>query len=190
VHESRQPPLFAGFPLAYPNRKDLPVELTALLAIYAAVLSSIVFAWNVSRARAKIQVRVVYCVQAAGKKYMHGASVSVQNPSAHTAHVTNISLVYPYKKVGLRERFAHLWRFKRLPHRIGWCHTSLRDHDVDDKCPISIQPGMAHSVFVPHNVIEKILKDATSRRFIAVAQDALWRDKYSNAFEYSASTAN
>lgn len=166
------------------------MELTALLAIYAAVLSSIVFAWNVSRACSKIRVKVVYCVEAAGKKHMHGASISVQNSSAHTVHVTNISLVYPYRTVGLRERIAHLWRFKRLPRRIGWCHTSLGNHNVDDKCPVSIQPGMAHSVFVPHNVIEKILTDATSRRFMAVAQDALWRDKYSSAFEYSASSAN
>ncbi|MCX7567524.1 hypothetical protein OS189_14345 [Sulfitobacter sp. F26169L] len=45
---------------------------------------------------------------------------------------------------------------------------------------------MSHQILVPAEVLEQVLSDAKTRRFVAVAQDALWRNKYSSVFEYPA----
>jgi len=119
-------------------------------------------------------------------EYIHGATVSVQNPSAHAVHITGISLVYHWRRTTLSDFFEHIFRFRRFPLRIGRCHTSLSNYNIDDKSPVKLEPGMSHQVLVPHEVIEEVLSDAKTRRFVAVVQDALWRNKYSSVFEYPA----
>lgn len=160
--------------------------LTSYLAIYAALLSTAVFFWNVVRARPKVRVRVVHGMEKVDDEYVHGATVSVQNPSAHAVHITGISLVYHWRRRTVSDFFEHIFRFRRFPRRIGWCYTSLSNYDIDDKCPVKLEPGMSHQVLVPHEVIEEVLSNAQTRRFVAVAQDALWRNKYSSVFEYPA----
>jgi len=162
------------------------LNLTQYLAIYAAILSTAVFFWNVVRfrARSKVRVRVVFGMEKVGGEYVHGAMISVQNPSAHAVHISNISLVYHWRRTTFLDSLEHIFRFRRFPRRIGWCHSSLSNYDIDDKCPVKLEPGMSHQVLVPEEAIEKMLSDAKSRRFIAVVQDALWRDKYSSVIDY------
>jgi hypothetical protein len=162
------------------------MEITTALSIYAAILSTAVFFWNVSRSRPKIRVKLIYSLEEIKGEYVSGVGVAVQNPSAHTVHITNVSLVYPWRKPTTKDYAEHIFRFRRWPRRIGWCHTSLSNHDVDDGCPVALEPGTSHRVLVPADKLEEILKDATKRRFVAVVQDALWRDKYSDAFDYPA----
>lgn len=160
------------------------MDLTKYLAIYAALLSTAVFAWNVSRARPKIRVKLIFAVEQVEGEYVRGVSVAVQNPSPHTVHLTNISLLYPWRRPTIKDYLEHIFRFRRWPSRIGWVHTSLSNYDIEDGCPVTLEPGTSHSVLVPEDKLEKLLEDATKRRFMAVVQDALWRNKYSPTFEY------
>lgn len=160
------------------------MELTKYLAIYAAALSTAVFFWNVSRARPKIRVKLIFSVEKVDGEYVHGVGVAVQNPSSHTVHITNVSLLYPWRKPTLKDYFEHIFRFRRWPRRIGWCHTSLSNYEIDDGCSVALEPGTAHRVLIPEDKLEKLMEGATKRRFIAVVQDALWRNKYSSAFDY------
>lgn len=157
---------------------------TDYLAIYGAGLSTAVAVWNVLRARSKIRVLLTFAVEKTNGVTQHGMGISVQNPSAHTAHISNVSFLYPYRKSTLRDLWKHIIRFKRLPRNEGWCHTSLSNYDLEDGCPVSIESGKSHWIFVPDEVLKKLFKDAISRRVKVVVQDALWRDKYSKAFEY------
>lgn len=59
---------------------------------------------------------------------------------------------------------------------------------VDDECPASIEPGKSHWIFVPEDVVRKVLAEATSPYFRIVVQDALWRNKYSKKFVYDLPT--
>jgi len=160
------------------------LKLTDYLAIYGAALSTAVFIWNTSRARPKIKVRIAFAVDTIDGVTDHGIGVSVQNPSAHTAHITSVSFVYPWRRTTVRERFEHLVRFKRLPFRIGWCHSVLSNYSVDDRCPTSIEPGKSHWIFVPDAVLQQLLDDAIKRTFVVQVQDALWRNKTSKPFAY------
>lgn len=160
------------------------MDLTKILAIYAAFLSTAVFAWNVSRARPKIRVKLIFTVEQVEGEYVHGVRVAVQNPSQHTVHLSNISLLYPWRRPKAKDYLEHIFRFRRWPGRMGWVHTSLSNYDIEDGCPVALEPGTSHSVLVPEGKLEKLLVDARKRRFSAVVQDALWRNKYSPTFEY------
>lgn len=160
------------------------LKLTEFLAVYAAALSTAVFFWNVHKARPAFRVKMIFGVDKVDGEYVHGVYAFVQNHSSHKVHITNLSVLYPFKKTTVRERLEHLWKFRRLPRRIGWCHTSLDYYDTDSGCPITLEPGTAHSVLIQEDAVEKILESSIDRRLMAVAQDALWRNVYSAPFEY------
>lgn len=160
------------------------MELTDYLAVYGAGLSTAVAIWNALRTQSKIRVLLTFAIESLDGKPRSGAGISIQNPSAQTAHITSVSFLYPYTTTTLRGRIKHLVEFKRIPRNHGWCHTSLSNFGMKDGCPASIEPGKSHWIFVPEEVVEKLLKDSVSRQFKVVVQDALWRNKYSKAFEY------
>ena len=160
------------------------MKLTDYLAIYGALLSSVVFLWTAARARPKIKVRLILAIEGEDDKLEHGVGISIQNPSSHTAHISNVSLLYPLRKPTVRERLKYLVKNKSLPLNIGWCHGSLSVYGLDDKCPASIEPGKSHWIFVPDVKLREVLSGALAPRLKAVAQDALWRNKYSPSFTY------
>jgi hypothetical protein len=160
------------------------MRLTDCLAIYGAVLSTAVGVWNYLRARSKVRVLLRLAVDTVEGKPQHGLVISIGNPSAEMVHITHVSFLYPFESPTLRNRLRDLIRFKRLPRNQGWCQCSLSLLDVEDGCPVSIEPGKSHLIFVRHEVLEGLLKRAQSRRLKAVVQGALWRNKYSKAFRY------
>ncbi len=82
------------------------------------------------------------------------------------------------------ERLTQMMRYKISPFGVGWAHSSLSLHQVDDGCPTSIEPGKSHWIFVSEEDLQKALSDATAPHFRVVVQDALWRNKYSEKFVY------
>ena len=160
------------------------MKITEILAIYAALLSTIVFVWNIRRAIPRYKVEVVFGTDRIDGEYVSGAYISVKNPSSHTVHLANISILYPFGKRNLFEKLKHVFKYRRLPSSVGWCHSSLSNYDIDDKCPIALEPGKSIGVLVPEDVLEKIFDDCEERLIKASVQDELWRNKYSRKFEY------
>ncbi|QNB10296.1 hypothetical protein G5S35_01100 [Paraburkholderia tropica] len=160
--------------------------LTDYLAIYGAVLSSAVAGWNYLRTRSNVRVKLVVAVETVDGTTKGGVGISIQNPSAQTAHITNVSFLYPYTAPTLSDYVQHMIQFRQFPTRLGWCNSDLALHGIEDGCPISIESGKSHWIFVNEDTIDALLKKAKSRRLKAVVQDALWRNKYSSVFECSA----
>ena len=159
------------------------MKITEFLAIYAAVLSTAVFIWKITTSRAKFAVTLTDGANKSGEGFESGVFLSIQNPSPHTVHVNSVSLVYPYRKITLLEKIAHVFRYRRLDRYIGWVHHGLVFAGIETGLPVSIEPRQSHSIFIPENVIWNILNENGATVFAAVAQDALWRDKYSGVFE-------
>lgn len=158
------------------------VKLTDYLAIYGALLSTAVFFWTAAHARPKVRVRLCFALDKdEGGKPCTGIGISVQNPSAHTVHITHIGLLYPWRAVSLWERIKHGMKYRSSPLRMGWCHTSLSNYGKKDGCPTSIEAGQSHYLFVEQATIESGAT-ARSRHLVAEVQDALWRRKYSSTF--------
>ncbi|GAA5080915.1 hypothetical protein N0B44_28440 [Roseibacterium beibuensis] len=160
------------------------MDITKYLAIYAAVLSTAVFVWNVARARPKFDVKLVLGLDETDGEYTSGVYVSLQNPSAHTVHISNVSFLYRYEETGLIDRVKHAWEFKRLMRRVGWVHNSMIFDGIETGLPVSLEPGKSHMIFVPYDTIDDMLERGIDRKIIAGAQDALWRNKYSAVFDF------
>jgi len=159
------------------------LKITEFLAVYAACLSSIVFIWNVVRTVPRVNVKLILGVETVNKEYISGVYICIQNPSPHTVHLSNISVLYPYVKKELKEIVLHALKFKRFPWRLGWVHSSLSNYKLEDGCPLSLEAGKSHNVFVPQKILEEIFKDSERREIAAVVQDQLGRNKYSRKFE-------
>lgn len=166
------------------------MKLTEALAIYAACLSSIVFLWNVAKGIPRYKVDITYGSTEEEGDYKFGIYIAVRNPSSHTVHLANISLMYPYRTGGFFEKVSHVFKYRRLPTTVGWVHSSLSNYEVDDKCPVALEPGKSHMVFISEDVVERVLDDCTQREIKAVVQDQLWRNKYSSVFQYPKTKKN
>jgi hypothetical protein len=110
--------------------------------------------------------------------------VSIQNPSAHTVHLTHVAILYPYRKPRLRDWFVDMVRYKRLSRHIGWCYAYLSIYGVNDGCPVSLEPGKSHEINVLDTELREILRDAIEPYVKFRVYDALWRSKYSARFRY------
>lgn len=160
------------------------MRLTDVLAIYGAGLSTFTAAWNYVRTRAQVRLLLVFALETIEGESTHGIGISVQNISSQTVHITNVSLLYPLVKSTARSKLTRLLHSRRIPRNDGWCHSNLSLHGIEDGCPAAIEPGQSLYIFVRHEVLEKVLRDAKSPRVKAVAQDALWRNTYSKQFDY------
>jgi hypothetical protein len=158
------------------------MRFTDYLAIYASILSTSVFAWNVLQSRPRLKVDVLPGSNGQEAEFQMGIYIFVRNISPQAVHLAAVDILYPYKKQSVPERFTHMWRYRRIPRRIGWVHTSLSFYDVDSECPVSLEPRTSHKIFIPNSAAERILGKASERFLIAHAQDQLWNNAYSRPF--------
>jgi hypothetical protein len=156
------------------------LKLTEYLAVYAAGLSTIVFVWNLLRAKSRIKVRLIPGTDTVDGETQFGVYIFVQNVSGHAVHLGGVSVLYPYKVARMSEGLSHLIRFGRLPRTIGWVHSGLSNSNIQDGCPRSLEARQSHRIFISEAVLETLLEDAVRREIRAVVQDQLWRDTYSN----------
>lgn len=155
------------------------MKFTDYLAIYAAVLSSVVFLWNIRQSRPRIKVDLIWGIEKSGES---GIYVFVRNVSSHDVHLTNIDILYRYKTSTFKESIGHICRFKTLPRTLGLVRSSLSNFSLESGCPISIEANKSHRVLIPDATVEVILEKAIDRSLMACAQDQLWRNVYSKAF--------
>jgi len=159
------------------------LKITDYLAIYAAILSTLVFAWNALQSRPRLRVDLIFGIEGSGDAMKSGVYIFVRNLSSHDVHLSNISILYPYRTASLKERFAHVWRFRRLPRRLGWVHSSLSNHSVGSGCPVCLEARKSHQVFISEPTLETMLAEANGQAIMACVQDQLWNNVYSGQFK-------
>jgi hypothetical protein len=160
------------------------MRLIDLLAIYGAGLSTTTAVWNYSRTRPQVRVVLIFALEEVEGEPQTGIGISIQNVSSQTVHIANVSFLYPFARSRFRDKLKHFIHLKRIPRNDGWCHSNLSLHGINHGCPVSIEPGKSHWIFVRHELLGTLLEGARSNRVKAVVQDALWRNTYSKAFEY------
>ena len=166
------------------------MKLTDYLAIYAAVLSTAVFVWNVVQARPRLRVDVIFGIEEIDGVVQGGVCLCVRNVSSKEVHLAQLSVLYPYKAATLKARLSYLCKFRRLPTRENWIHTSLKYYAVETGCPVSIDARKSHQIFLPAETVETILAKAYEPKLMACAQDALWKNVYSRPYEWQAPEPN
>ena len=162
---------------------DESLKITDYLAIYATILSTLVFVWNVLHSRPRVRVDLIFGIEGTGDALKSGVYIVVRNLSSHDVHLSSIGILYPYRIASLKERFAHVWRFRRLPRRLGWVHSSLSNYSVESGCPVCLEARKSHQVFIPQAVLDAMLAEANDRAIMACVQDQLWNNIYSGKFK-------
>lgn len=160
------------------------MKFTDYLAIYAALISTLVFVWNIFQSRPRIKVDLIFGVEGSGDAIKSGIYVTVRNLSSHDIHLSNIDILYQYRKPRIRDKIAHMWRFKNLPIRTGWIRSSLSNYSLGSGFPVCLEARKSHMVLIPQATVETILTEATDRALIACVQDQLWNNVYSRKFKY------
>lgn len=153
------------------------------------MLSTIAFFWNVLRSRPRLKVDLIFCLEGSDDDLRSGVDITVRNMSSHEIHLAAVGVLIPYRRATLRERFRHLFKFKRFPLRIGWVHLNLARYSVETGCPARLEARSSHRVFIAEDIIEKILSEDSESQLMAMAQDQLWKNVYSRPFEWQATNA-
>ena len=161
------------------------MKATDILAIYAAVLSSVVAWWNVAQSRPRFKVDLLPGVDGPDGAMRSGAFVVIRNVSSRDVHIATISMLIPFRRPSARERIANAWRAKRVVRTMGWASSILSNYGIDSGCPASIEPGQSHRVFIAYGKIEEMLGDADRRTLRAQAQDQLWTNVYSSSLGFA-----
>lgn len=163
--------------------------MTELIAIYAAILSTVVFIWNVRNSTPQYNVDLAIWIDAIDGELVSAPQISLKNLSARIVHISNVSVVYKWQVTTWRDVLWHAIKYKRIPRNVGWVHSALENYDLDDSCPLELTPGTSHGVFIPDSTVNQILAEAIDRRTKGSAQDQLGREKYSKVMELPTATA-
>lgn len=154
------------------------MKLTEYIAIYAALLSTLVFVWNIRNSWPRVTVEIVLGT----KENDHGVHIFIKNPSSQTVNIQSVSPLFPFQRLTIIKRLKYVCRFKRFRY-VDWAHGRF-DDEIVTGLPTSIAPQNAHSIFIPDKKIRGMLRRNRATRFAAVVQDALWRNKYSAPFQF------
>ena len=160
---------------------EFEVKLTDYLALYAAVLSTTVFFWNVEKSRPKFTVLIVGGVKGIHPDAIPGVYVLIRNTSTQTVHIRGMSPLAPHRHISLLERFRHGLRYRRFRY-VGWVHYTYALEGVETGLPASIEARNSHSIFIPEQTLWSMLEDDKTNKFAVSVQDALWRNTMSKPF--------
>jgi hypothetical protein len=179
------------------------MELRDWGTIYAAVLSTAVFAWNWRNSKPKFSIDIVHGAATIDGTMKRGVYVFIKNPSPHKVNISSVSLLYPYrdapffKEVERMRRSEHSrlkrywavlkevkrvlnWRHGRYSY---WVHTHFPFDGIDTALPRTIEPRDSHKIFIPEENLKDVFSESTTGQFAAVAHNSLWDRAYSAPFK-------
>lgn len=158
----------------------MTLTATDWIATYAALVSTVVFWWQLKQSRPQVKVVVLLGFERDGV----GAFISIQNLSTHPLNLAGIAVLYPWAEVGLKRRIRDAITYRRWDRHPGWVTTFLSHYGHEVDLPNSVGPYDSCSVFIPEHILWELFKDASEHKIVVKVQDAVARDHYSNEFRY------
>lgn len=158
--------------------------VSTVVSIYAASLSTFLFAWQIKNSRAKVKVNLILGASEVGEL---GVYLFVRNISNYEVHINSVSLLYPHEKLTFFKKLKHIIKYRHFRNYkySGWVHTDLVFKGITTGLPISIQPRKSHEIFIPKGNIKRIFSANCLPLIVASCQDALWNNEHSNIFDVS-----
>ena len=154
------------------------------IAIYAAILSTGVFFWNVSKSRRWTRIRVCHGVEQKDDDVISGVWVSIENCSDKPAFIRAVSVLYPYRSASIWAKAAHLVKYRNSTKTVGWVFTSPEYVEIKTGLPKEIQPGDSYGFLLPEKKLLKLTEDRIRDEIMVSVQDALAMDSFSKVFDF------
>lgn len=155
------------------------LKATDWIAIYAALVSTWVFGWQVRQARP----RIIVSAMGGLVNDDYGAYISIRNNSVHAIKIESCSLLYQSRKQPLWSWLKVVWQFKRVPRFHGWNIRFLPD-SLKLELPARLAPYDSLNIFIPESALLDLFGGGSERRLIFKIQDAMWKDYYTNEFSF------
>lgn len=152
--------------------------MTAILAVYGAIISTIVLIWNVAWAirmsRSRVRVILIPSYGRSRGRSVDGYMISIANPSSVKVTLFELTVWFEKRRVA---GHRHFWnrhvRRKQTPE--GWIGMMLALEDYDT--PLELAPGEAREFIAPADKVESLTDGASTIR-VAV-RDGLMRRHFS-----------
>lgn len=154
------------------------MKATDYLAIYGAVISTIVLAWNVAWAirmsRSRVRIGLIPSYGSSRGRSVDGYMISVANPSSVKVTLFEMTVWFERRRIA---KHRHFWnrhiRRKQTPEGWGAALLSLEGYQT----PLELGPGEAREFIAPADRV-KDLTDGASTIRVAV-RDGLMRRHFS-----------
>lgn len=157
----------------------MELKITDWLAIYAAVVSTLVFWWTIKQSKAKIKVDILPGFETIDGIPTSGYFIIIRNISSQPIPIGSISILSQYKQATLFSRLNHLLKYRRFSQSEGWVYHSLSSYNIDTKCPITLEPRSFHKIIISFDKIDSLLKEDSLRLIKVNVQDQLWKGYFS-----------
>lgn len=157
----------------------MKMTATDWIAAYAALVSTIVFLWQLKQSRPQLKVLVVLGIE----EDEVGAWISIHNLSSHELNLKGLAILYPWASVSFKRRLMGLLATRRWATRPGWVTKPLSVYEF--AIPESVGPYNSRDLFIPEDRLRTMIQDASEPKMVVKVQDAVWKDHYSNEFHFS-----
>ena len=165
-------------------RDRVSLDWKLFISIYAAILSTGVFFWNVLKSRRWIRIRIGHGVAHEGDDVISGVWVSIENCSDKPAFIRAVSVLYPYRSASILAKAAHFVKYRNSTKTVGWVFTSPKYVEIETGLPKEIQPGDSHGFLLPEEKLLKLTENRVRDEIMVSAQDALAMDSFSKVFGF------
>lgn len=151
------------------------MSATDLIAIYAAILSSLTLAYQINTTRKNFNVSLLPGIKP-GESEVSVVAL-LRNTGNKSVFINSLSYVYAYRKSSWWEKIKFFTKYKRNPrfHNYVHCHFSELS---DNPLPCEIHPGHCVQVWISVTHMNGI--ESRSDFFAVYAQDALGQNYYSD----------
>ena len=157
------------------------MRFTDYLAIYAAILSTSVFLWNILQSRPRVVIDLLPGLDDSAAQTPGVVCMSLSGTSRRMTCIwlrSTFSIITPMSDSAIASHTCEGFGVYRC--RLGWVHTSLSNLSVESGCPLRLEARKSHQVsFLTDETVERLLADSTDRRLMAHVQDQLWNSVYS-----------
>lgn len=159
------------------------MELTTGLAIYGAALSSFIAVRGVWLSRDRLKVNLLF----GAKDTIAGGAVVMQvlNFGRRPIMVSQVGLLWAYKRVTWREWLRHSMKYRRFSRFApGWIHWPVPPVADPVEIPKLLEPGHSFLIWMPLEELRK--SEYSDAELVAEVIDGLNRRAHSGRFRLPA----
>ncbi|WP_421791311.1 hypothetical protein [Hyphobacterium sp.] len=160
---------------------------TATLAIagYAAVLSTIVFVWQIRASRPRIRLKAVYGFKKERDRSQYGVYLIVTNDSVFKITIRDMMLFVKIKPFRLSDWIKSAITLRRLPSNLNWMGMGFPEEKLQSRLPASVDAYGSVYLFIDEVLLKRVTNSSIDNKIVFEIRDDLQRTCRSNSLFFS-----
>lgn len=159
------------------------INITTLIAIYGACLSTVSLVYSYKQKHPKVKVRLNPGFKSDSPDAGMHAVISIINAGYTGIQINSAGIAYRSMKPTLRQSIKFAIKHRVNPQCLGFVHIMTPEIRMDG-LPKVIDSFNNHTIWIPEHVFSKHWNNTNGTNYVAYAQDALGRSYYSNSLTF------